>query len=243
MNASHREPKKSETVEVRLSHETKAALAAKARAERRTVSDVIRGLIDDYLRRRPFGSQMTKGVALMRLAAIPAALGAIAVVGLTVISPARADDVVLAVSAAIEQAGPGMQIFHPNDGERGRGRIVREFETSVELNVGEALVLCLPRGQSGEMRVVADLRAPCVFDASSGYALLLRVEAVNEGTAYVTMRPVNKGSDIEGEPATAIPIRFGQDAAVLASPAPYSSSARAPDEEVFRLTVGASAGG
>ena len=44
-----REPKKSETVEVRLSHEVKRALMDKARTEGRSASEVIRASIDTYL--------------------------------------------------------------------------------------------------------------------------------------------------------------------------------------------------
>lgn len=44
-----REPKKSETFEVRLSHESKRALIEKARAEGRSASEVIRASIDTYL--------------------------------------------------------------------------------------------------------------------------------------------------------------------------------------------------
>ena len=48
-----REPKKSETVEVRLPHEMKGALMDKARAEGRSASEVIRKSIDVYLAEQP----------------------------------------------------------------------------------------------------------------------------------------------------------------------------------------------
>ncbi|MEP4053258.1 MAG: hypothetical protein ABJN22_13530 [Litorimonas sp.] len=44
-----KQPKKSETLEVRLSHPDKVALQNKAANEGRTVSDVVRGLISSYL--------------------------------------------------------------------------------------------------------------------------------------------------------------------------------------------------
>src|ERR1051325_319913 len=44
-----REPKKSETFEVRLSHDAKRALIEKARTEGRSASEVIRASIDTYL--------------------------------------------------------------------------------------------------------------------------------------------------------------------------------------------------
>ena len=48
-----REPKKSETIEVRLLHKVKSALMSKARAEGRTASEVIRQSIDFYLAIEP----------------------------------------------------------------------------------------------------------------------------------------------------------------------------------------------
>jgi predicted transcriptional regulator len=44
-----REPKKSETFEIRLSHDAKRALIEKARTEGRSASEVIRASIDTYL--------------------------------------------------------------------------------------------------------------------------------------------------------------------------------------------------
>ena len=41
--------KKSEMLEVRVSYETKRKLSARAKSEDRTVSDVVRNLIDSYL--------------------------------------------------------------------------------------------------------------------------------------------------------------------------------------------------
>ena len=52
--ASIKPPKKSETIEIRLSHEAKAAFMERCRQERRTASEAIRLLIDDQQsRRRP----------------------------------------------------------------------------------------------------------------------------------------------------------------------------------------------
>ena len=48
-----REPKKSETLEVRLPHQVKGALMDKARAEGRSASEVIRKSIDEYLAEQP----------------------------------------------------------------------------------------------------------------------------------------------------------------------------------------------
>ena len=48
-----REPKKSESIEVRLPHEVKSALMEKAHAEGRSASEVIRSSIDSYLAGQP----------------------------------------------------------------------------------------------------------------------------------------------------------------------------------------------
>ena len=48
-----REPKKSETIEVRLPHKVKSALMNKARAEGMSASEVIRQSIDSYLAQQP----------------------------------------------------------------------------------------------------------------------------------------------------------------------------------------------
>jgi len=45
--ASIKPPKKSETIEIRLSHEAKAAFMERCRQERRTASEAIRLLIDN----------------------------------------------------------------------------------------------------------------------------------------------------------------------------------------------------
>ena len=48
-----REPKKSETIEVRLPHKVKSALMSKARSEGKSASEVIRHSIDSYLAEQP----------------------------------------------------------------------------------------------------------------------------------------------------------------------------------------------
>ena len=51
--ASIKPPKKSESIEVRLSHEAKAAFMEQCRHERLTASEAIRLFIDDRLGQRP----------------------------------------------------------------------------------------------------------------------------------------------------------------------------------------------
>ena len=81
--SGRRRPKKSETVEVRLSHDVKSALMEKARGEGRSASEVIRASIDCYLAEqpketRPMISTLWKPAAAIGATAIAAMWAAIA---------------------------------------------------------------------------------------------------------------------------------------------------------------------
>ncbi len=79
-----REPKKSETIEVRLAHEVKSALMTKARTEGKSASEVIRQSIDFYLTGEP-KEERSMLIALWKPAALIGA-ASLALV-LTSISP------------------------------------------------------------------------------------------------------------------------------------------------------------
>jgi len=69
--------KKSETIEIRVSHEDKQALQAKASSQGRTVSSVIRSLIADYLAKdetRPYSNRLK--ASLMTLKSKPKSIAA-----------------------------------------------------------------------------------------------------------------------------------------------------------------------
>lgn len=72
--ASSRFSKKSETLEIRLSHEAKAAFMERCREERRTASDAIRLFIDTQIDPRAGGRRSTSW-RIMVAGAIGAALG------------------------------------------------------------------------------------------------------------------------------------------------------------------------
>ena len=55
---SARPPKKSEAIEVRLSHAAKAAFMEQCRRDNRTASDAIRLFIDAQIGRRPMGRRL-----------------------------------------------------------------------------------------------------------------------------------------------------------------------------------------
>ena len=69
-------PKKSETIEIRLSHETKTAFMERCRVDRRTASDAIRLFIDGQLDPRPpIQRRRSPSWRIVAAAAIGAALG------------------------------------------------------------------------------------------------------------------------------------------------------------------------
>lgn len=84
-----RAPKKSEAIEIRLSHEAKAAFMDHCRRERRTASEAIRLFIDEQLAVRPAVRQ--RRVPSWRMA-IAALMGAALGVGAAAPSFARATE-------------------------------------------------------------------------------------------------------------------------------------------------------
>ncbi len=68
-------PKKSETIEIRLSHEAKMAFMERCRRERRTVSDVIRLFIGEQLGEKSGARRALFSWRIAAATAIGAALG------------------------------------------------------------------------------------------------------------------------------------------------------------------------
>ena len=71
-----RPPKKSETLEVRLPHQTKTALMARCQAEGRTASDAVRGFIEGEL--SPVRRTRVRGWQALVAALAGLAIGAVA---------------------------------------------------------------------------------------------------------------------------------------------------------------------
>ena len=83
--------KKTETVEIRLSHDTKAAFMARCRAEGRTASDAVRGLIEAELNVVGRRARLAGWRGLLAAALAGLALGAVAAPSLAEgVRPARA---------------------------------------------------------------------------------------------------------------------------------------------------------
>lgn len=134
--------KKSETLEVRLSHPDKVALQDKAAREGRTVSAVVRGLISSYLSQaepRSKSSKMTE--LLMTLKRKPksvlATLACVPLLSLPFLLPASASAEDISLSLKGEYIAPIVE----NDEE---GIRTRRFNTELQITPGKFITLRLP---------------------------------------------------------------------------------------------------
>ncbi|HEV8408594.1 MAG TPA: EF-hand domain-containing protein [Sphingomicrobium sp.] len=112
MNGS-REPKKSETIEVRLPHKVKSALMNKAHSEGKSASEIIRQSIDSYLAEQP-----TEGRSMLFALWKPAALIGAGSLALVLVS----------ISATPIQARPDLRsVFQMLDKNHDGAITINEF--------------------------------------------------------------------------------------------------------------------
>lgn len=138
-----KQTKKSEMLEVRLSHEDKQALQAKAADEGRTVSFVIRHLISDYLTQPETRSRSNRiSELLMSLKSKPRSVLAVAASCLPILalpvlvaSPASAENI--SITLAGEYVSP---VFEQGIG----GKRVQRFTTEVELGFQQFITMRFP---------------------------------------------------------------------------------------------------
>ena len=141
-------PKKSETLEVRLSHPDKVALQDKAAREGRSVSAVVRGLISSYLSQsepRSKTSHLTEllmtlksrpKTVLATLACLPALM-----LPMLLASPAVAEDISLSLQAEFTEP-----VFEMGaDGKR-----VRRFNTDIEIGLNQFFSMPVMISPSGD---------------------------------------------------------------------------------------------
>lgn len=83
-----RPPKKSETLEVRLPHQTKTAFMAQCRGDGQTASESVRGYIETELGSRHHGARRARLWQAVAAAAAGLALGAVAAPSLARTAPA-----------------------------------------------------------------------------------------------------------------------------------------------------------
>ena len=143
-------PKKSEMLEVRLSHPDKLALQEKAAREGRTVSDVVRGLISSYLSQDAARSKTSSFMELlMALKSKPKSLALTALACLA--APlafstfAFADDLSLTLSGEFVEP----IIENGEDGKR-----VRRFTTEVHMDSNETMRVKLSGIPEDDLAVV-----------------------------------------------------------------------------------------
>src|SRR5215470_9186678 len=124
-----RSPKKSETIEIRLEHATKAALQAKAHAEGRSVSEIIRSLIARYLGVETPSSTWR---SMMRYSVV-ASVVAVFAAGVFLIPSAHAHDVSLGVTARVRDMAALPDLSAP--------------EARFDVNYGQPIVVSVPRSE------------------------------------------------------------------------------------------------
>ncbi|MBX3428977.1 MAG: CopG family transcriptional regulator [Hyphomonadaceae bacterium] len=195
-----REPKKTEMLEIRVSSETKFALQAKARADGKSVSEVLRQLIAHYLGPQTPVPQRRR--TIMRLSSFAAGVAALALTAIALTPPANAGGMLLGLSALIDM--PGMSST--------QGR--RIIETSIELDYGREVLLCVP----AEGEATAELRAAtterCGFDSASGYAILLSANAAPDDRVLIRPHVLTEGETSMPESASAFLVKLDSWAAM-----------------------------
>ena len=159
-------PKKSEMLEVRLSHPDKLALQEKAADEGRTVSDVVRGLISSYLTQDAARSKPSLFMELlMAIKSKPKSLAATVLACLA--APlafstfAFADDLSLTLSGEFVEP----IIENGEDGKR-----VRRFTTEVHMDSNETMRVKLSGIPEDDLAVVVTTK-----DVENGISLKFEI--------------------------------------------------------------------
>ena len=143
-------PKKSEMLEVRLSHPDKLALQEKAAREGRTVSDVVRGLISSYLSQDAARSKTSSFMELlMALKSKPKSLALTALACLA--APLAFSTFAFADDFSLTLSGEFVEpiIENGEDGKR-----VRRFTTEVHMDSNETMRVKLSGIPEDDLAVV-----------------------------------------------------------------------------------------
>lgn len=142
-----KQPKKSETLEVRLSHPDKTALQDKAAREGRTVSDVVRGLITSYLSQAEPRSRNQFTELLMTLKRKPksvlATLTCLPLLATPLLLPttANAGDISLTLES---------EFTEPEESHGEGGKRVRRMKTEIEIDENQFFSIPLMISPSGD---------------------------------------------------------------------------------------------
>lgn len=173
------QPKKTETLEIRVAAETKAALQAKAQRQGASVSEVLRTMIAAYLR-APDASA-NKRRTIMRITSIAAGAAAVAGACLLLIPTAGARDLALGVSAEIDSTNPTT-------------RSSTTVRTQLDLNYGERVLLCVPR--NGAVASQPNSGA-CSFADGDGFAIALAAQRIDDGTVLIGSHVLGEGETLQ----------------------------------------------
>ena len=135
-------PKKSEMLEVRLSHPDKLALQEKAAREGRTVSDVVRGLISSYLSQDAARSKTSPMKELfMTINSRPKTVLATLACAPLLIVPALMPATASAENLSLSLEGEFIAQVEKNGEE---GNRIRRFNTEIHLTPGGFMTMRLP---------------------------------------------------------------------------------------------------
>jgi hypothetical protein len=177
------EPKKTETVEIRLAPELKEALRQTAEAEGRSISVVLRGLIDGYLAQARRPRSTLKEIVMffrhpIRLLAVAVGSLAVALFGIT---GSTAQDLTLEIQLEVWSPAP-----LPDQPGGAVTRASRSMQTTLSANYGETSSLRVGEGtpRTTEIEIV-----PEAVDAET-YRLRVSLRETGDAEATVLAEPV-----------------------------------------------------
>lgn len=194
-----REPKKTEMLEIRVSSETKSALQAKARDDGKSVSEVLRHLIAQYLGLQPLAHQRRRNI--MRLSSLTAGAAALVLAVIALTPSANAGGMLLGLSALIELRTP----------QSSSHQII---ETTVQLDFGKEILLCVPAEGEARAPIRAASANSCGFDDASGYAILLSANAAPDDSVLIRAHVLSEGETTMPETASAFLVKLDSWAAM-----------------------------
>ena len=195
-----REPKKTDTLEIRVSSETKSALQARAQADGRTVSDVLREMIGRYLDPQAPAHQRRRNI--MRLSSIAASVVALIVAAISLAPSANAGGMLLGLSALVELPATS------------NGSGSRTVDASVELEYGTPILLCVPAGTSESGAGIQSRGGECAFNGAPGYAILLSANAAPDDSVLIRAHVLSEGETAMPETASAFLVKLDSWAAM-----------------------------
>ena len=185
-------PKKSETLEVRLSHPDKVALQDKAAREGRSVSAVVRGLISSYLAQGEPRSQPSRLTELLmtlkrKPKSIAATLACVPILGLLFLLPASASAEDISLSLKGEYIAAVVE-----NGEEGTR--TRRFNTELQITPGHFMTMRLPsliaQGPKSGLYMVVQVQEQ-ETDIILGLTLCEVADAPQKHQNVVEMIPIN----------------------------------------------------